>query len=62
MLIYGGIDDTGEILGDCYILNFNPLKWFTVTINPYSPGPKVYGHASSLVVQRDIQLNHRFKI
>ena len=62
MLIYGGIDDTGEILNDCFILNFNPLKWFSVTINPYSPGPKVYGHASSIVIQRDVLLNHRFNI
>ena len=62
MLIYGGINDTGEILSDCYILNFNPLKWFNVTINPYSPGPSVYGHASSLAIQRDVLLNHRFNI
>ena len=62
MLIYGGINETGKILNDFYILKFNPLKWFNAFINPYSPGLKVYRHASRLVIQLDVLLNHRFNI
>ena len=62
MLIHGGLGENGEILGDCALLSFNPLKWNYCSINPYSPHPCVYGHSSAVVVQKDILNNHRFSI
>ena len=62
MMIHGGINDNNEILNDVYLLNLNPLKWNVVSINPYTPGPKLYGHASSLVIPRDTVQNQRFTI
>ncbi len=62
MIIHGGVSDTNEILNDVFLLNFNPIKWNVVSINPYTPGPKLYGHASSLVIPRDIVNNQRFTI
>ena len=43
MIIHGGISDNNEILNDIFLLNFNPIKWNVVSINPYTPGPKLYG-------------------
>ena len=61
-MIHGGINDNNEILNDVYLLNLNPLKWNVVSISPYTPGPKLYGHASSLVIPRDTVQNQRFTI
>lgn len=62
LLIHGGMGDNGEILGDCYLLNFVPLKWTSCSVNPYVPNPKLYGHTCSLVVPNDLLNNHRFSI
>lgn len=62
MLIHGGMGDNGEILSDCFLLNFSPLKWTSCSVNPYSEAPAVYGHSSALVLPRDIITNHRFNI
>ena len=62
ILFYGGITENNEILNDCYILNLNPLKWFKANINKMTPGPKVYGHTSSLVIPKQHLLSHKFSI
>ena len=62
MIIHGGISDNNDILNDVFILNFNPIKWNVVSINPFTPGPKLYGHSSSLVIPRDVVNNQRFTI
>ena len=62
ILIYGGINDSNEILNDAYILNLNPLKWTPASISRYNPGPKVYGHSSCVVIPREILTNHKFSI
>lgn len=62
MLIHGGLGENGEILGDCALLSFNPLKWNLCSVNPYLPHPCVYGHSSAVVVQADILTNHKFTI
>jgi len=62
MLIYGGISNSNEILNDCYLLNLNPLKWVPATINRFTPGPKVYGHSSSVVIPKEILNSHKFSI
>ena len=62
MFIFGGINNSNEILNDAYLLNLNPLKWTICTINKYTPGPKVFGHSSSIVIPREILKNHKFSI
>ena len=62
MMIHGGVNDNNEILNDVYLLNLNPLKWNVVSISKYTPGPKLYGHASALVIPRDTVQNQKFTI
>ena len=62
IFIFGGISNSNEILNNSYLLNLNPLKWIPCSINRYTPGPKVYGHSSAVVIPREILKNHRFSI
>ena len=62
ILIHGGITENNEILNDCYLLNLNPLKWYKANINKMTPGPKLYGHTSSLVVPKQHLLSHKFSV
>ena len=57
MLIHGGIDSSNNILDDCHLLNIQPLKWLTPTINYYVDYPKVYGHTCCLVIPSEILAN-----
>ena len=57
MLIHGGIGLNNQVLSDCYLLNFQPLKWTDISIEKYNPKPKVFGHACCLVIPT-IFLNH----
>ena len=50
MFIFGGITNSKEVLNDCFLLNFNPLKWYTCLISKYTPGPRLYGHTSCVVM------------
>jgi N-acetylneuraminic acid mutarotase len=62
IFIFGGITNSNEILNDCYLLNLNPLKWMTCIINKFTPGPKVFGHSSCIVLPREMLKNHKFSI
>lgn len=62
ILFHGGINDDNEILDDILLLNLNPLKWMNPIINTYLPMPKVYGHASCLVIPTSILLHYKFNI
>ena len=62
IFIFGGINNSNEILNDSFILNLNPLKWMTCIINKFTPGPKVFGHSSCIVIPREILKNHKFSI
>ena len=62
IFIYGGINKSNEILNDSYLLNLNPLKWVPTSISRYTPGPKVYGHSSCVVIPKDILTSHKFSI
>jgi hypothetical protein len=48
MFIHGGISEDGELLNDCYLLNFNPLKWLYVeyTIFGYNKDLKNFDFSS----------------
>ena len=62
IFIYGGINNSNEILNDSYLLNLNPLKWVPTSISRFTPGPKVYGHSSCVVIPKDILNSHKFSI
>jgi len=62
MLIYGGLSEANEILNDCYYLNLNQLKWGVCSINKTTPGPKLYGHASCLVLPKEYYQSHKLTI
>ena len=62
IFIYGGINNSNEILNDCFLLNLNPLKWTTCIVNKFTPPPKVFGHSSCVVIPRELSKNHRFTI
>ena len=62
IFIHGGITNSNEVLSDSYLLNLNPLKWLTCSINRYTPGPNLYGHSSCVVIPTHILKNHKFSI
>ena len=62
IFIFGGITNTNEVLNDCFLLNINPLKWYTCIINKYTPGPHLYGHTSCVVIPTYILKNNKFSI
>ena len=62
MLIHGGLNESNEILSDCYFLNLNQLKWGVCTINRSTPSPRLYGHTSCLVLPKEYYQSHRLTI
>ena len=64
MLIHGGISDNNQVMGDCYFLNLSlsQLKWGICPINKNTPGPKLYGHTSSLVLPKDFYTSNKLSI
>ena len=62
ILFHGGINTDNEILNDILLLNLNPLKWINPIINNYLPMPRVYGHASCLVIPTSILIHYKFNI
>ena len=62
MLIHGGLNESNEILNDCYFLNLNQLKWGVCTINRSTPSPRLYGHTSCLVLPKEYYQSHRLTI
>ena len=62
MLIHGGLNETNEILNDCYYLNLNQLKWGACSINRTTPSPKLYGHTSCLVLPKEYYQSHKLNI
>ena len=62
MFIHGGLNESNEILNDCYLLTLTTLKWNICSINKYSPAPKLYGHASCIVIPHLLLFHHKFSI
>ena len=59
LIIQGGIDEYGDILNDVFYINLNNIdsskeRWTELIIHSRIPGPYVYGHSSSLVIEKDI--------
>ena len=63
MLIHGGVDESGEILDDSYLLNLtNNLIWSKTSIMPILIPPKLAYHSCCLVITSDIIFNNKFSI
>ena len=62
MLIHGGLNESNEILNDCYFLNLNQLRWGVCFINRNTPSPRLYGHTSCLVLPKEYYQSHRLTI
>ena len=63
MLIHGGVDETGEILDDSYLLNLSTnLIWSKTSIMPILIPPKLAYHSCCLVLTSDILYNNKFSI
>ena len=55
----GGIDEYGDILNDVFYININNIdsnkeRWNELIILSKNSGPYLYGHSSSLVIEKDI--------
>jgi hypothetical protein len=57
MLIFGGIDDYGNVLSDTWLLEFVNLRWIKIEPKGYKPPPLAY-HSSCFVIARE-KLNHQ---
>ena len=67
LIIMLGINESNIILNDVYSLNLSfqegkNEKWNEVHISKETPGPRLFGHSSSLVVQKDILKEKKFSI
>ena len=62
MFIHGGINESNEILNDCFLLTFSSLKWNICTINKNTPAPKLYGHSSCVVIPHLMLFHRKFSI
>ena len=62
MLIHGGINVDGKILDDSYLFNMHTLTWNKCIINKICEHPKLWGHASCLVIPGQILYNPKFSI
>ena len=67
LIIMLGINESNTILNDVYSLNLSFQegkieKWNEVHISKETPGPRLFGHSSSLVVHKDILKEKKFSI
>ena len=67
LIIMGGIDEYGDILNDVFYINIhnidsNKERWSELIISRRIPGPFVYGHSSSLVMEKDIIKNSKSNV
>ena len=62
MFIHGGLNESNEILNDCFLLTLNTFKWNICTISKYTPAPKLYGHSSCVVIPHMLLFHHKFTI
>ena len=64
MFIHGGINENNIILNDCFYLNLNlnQLKWCHIPINKNYPSPRLYGHASALVLPKEFYNSNKINL
>jgi len=59
MIIHGGMTEDNRILNDAHVLTMNPLKWTSLNISEFTPGPALSCHASAVVLPMDLKYNQR---
>lgn len=59
MIIHGGITEENKILSDAHVLSLSPLKWNTLNISEFTPGPALSGHAGAVVLPMEIRYNNK---
>lgn len=59
MIIHGGFNEENKILSDAHVLSLSPLKWTTLNISEFTPGPALSGHASAVVLPMEIRYNNK---
>ena len=62
MLIHGGLDENGEILDDCFVLNLNNLKWFNTCLSSLCFSPKLAFHSCCLVASKEILRSQKINL
>jgi hypothetical protein len=63
MFIQGGIDEEGEYLNDCYLLNYQPLQWKIPSIKKSNVKiPCLAYHSSCLVIPTEFREDPSFTI
>ena len=63
MFVHGGINEKGEYLNDCYLLNYQPLVWKILRIKKSRIAtPTLAYHCCCLVLPRDLKEDRTFTI
>ena len=67
LIIQGGIDEYGDILNDVFYINLNNVdsnkeRWTELIISSKISGPYVYGHSSSLVIEKEVIKNSKSNV
>ena len=62
MFVHGGIDENGNYLNDCYLLNYNPIKWLSCSIHENTLSPTLAFHKCCLVLPEMSRINPRLNI
>ena len=67
LIIHGGIDEYGDILNDVFYINLNNIdsnkeRWNELILISRNSGPYIYGHSSSLVIEKDIIKNNKSNV
>ena len=63
MFIHGGIDEKGEYLNDCYLLNYQPLQWRLPEIKKSEiKVPSLAYHSCCLIMPKDIREDPTFNL
>ena len=62
MLIHGGISDEGRVFDDTCLFNIHTLTWTRCIIDKICHRPRLWAHACSLVIPRNILFNPKFNL
>jgi len=71
MFVHGGIDETNQIINECCLLNFNPLRWLEFSqLDRFDPiskklvsnSPYLAYHTCCLIVPSEFKLNSKFSV
>ena len=58
----GGYNELGEISGESFLLNLNPVKWVKMVIAENKQTPSLAHHTSCIVLPKEIKFNSKLNI